>query len=113
MDGSKERVKQERVELIKKTESLGRFLGSEKYRSLTNEMQFWLCEQYRVMNEYERILTTRLAIWDGHSLSRYVPTAYCPKCRKVFADGEGLCDCGVSILTLPKYPCLRIDIEEG
>lgn len=68
-------------------------------------MRMLLHKQFRAMNEYYQILTRRLEIWDRPFLPKYVPTAYCPKCRKVFADGEGLCDCGV--------PLVRVAIVEG
>lgn len=113
MDGAKERVEQERDELDRKLKSLGAVLDSKKFWALSAEMRMLLHKQFRAMNEYHQILTRRLEIWDKPFLSRYVPKAYCPKCRKVFADGEGLCECFVNILPLPEYPCLRIDIEEG
>lgn len=105
MEGAKERVERERDELDSKLKNLGAVLDSKKFWALSAEMQMLLRKQFRAMNEYHQILTKRLEIWDRPALPKYAPTAYCPKCRKVFADGEGLCDCGV--------PLVRIDIEEG
>lgn len=105
MDGAKERVEQERDELDRKLKSLGAVLDSKKFCAFSAEMQMLLREQFRAMHVYHQILTRRLEIWDRPALPKYVPTAYCPKCRKVFADGEELCDCGV--------PLVRISIVEG
>lgn len=64
MDNAKSRVETELQELGEKMSKLVTFTCSEKFRTLTNEMQYLLCDQLRTMMEYSNILRRRLAIWD-------------------------------------------------
>lgn len=61
---AKERVEQELKELGEKMAKLVDFTCSEKFRSLSNEMQYLMCDQLRTMMEYSNILRRRLSIWD-------------------------------------------------
>jgi hypothetical protein len=64
MDDAKLRVEQELKELGEKMSKLVNFTCSEKFRNLTNEMQYLMCDQLRTMMEYGNILRRRLQIWD-------------------------------------------------
>ena len=64
MDDAKLRVEEELKELGEKMSKLVSFTCSEKFRTLTNEMQHLLCDQLRTMMEYSMILRRRLSIWD-------------------------------------------------
>ena len=64
MDDAKLRVEEELKELCDKMSKLVLFTGSEKYRQLTTEMQYLLCDQLRTMMDYGNILRRRLSIWD-------------------------------------------------
>lgn len=64
MDDAKLRVEEELKELGEKMSKLVSFTCSEKFRTLTSEMQYLLCDQLRTMMEYGNILRRRLAIWD-------------------------------------------------
>lgn len=64
MDDAKLRVEQELKELGEKMSKLVAFTCSEKFRTLTYEMQCLMCDQLRVMMEYSNILRRRLNCWD-------------------------------------------------
>ena len=61
---AKQRVEQELKELGEKMSKLVDFTCSEKFRTLSNEMQYLMCDQLRTMMEYSNILRRRLSIWD-------------------------------------------------
>lgn len=64
MDDAKQRVVNELNELSERTSKLVKFTLSEKFNELTNEMQYMMKDQVRVMLEYGDILRRRLNIWD-------------------------------------------------
>lgn len=61
---AKDRVKQELRELEEKLDKLAVFRGTDKYDSLSEQMQMLLVAQQSTMNTYIAILRMRLAIWE-------------------------------------------------
>ena len=77
MDEAKVRVEEELTELGNKMSKLVSFTCSDKFRKLTNEMQYLLCDQLRTMMEYSNILRRRLAIWDKTEEDLNLPKICC------------------------------------
>lgn len=64
MDEVKQRVIDELNELSERTSKLVKFILSEKFSSLSKDMQYLMQDQVRAMLEYGNILRRRLECWD-------------------------------------------------
>ena len=64
MDEARQRVIEELNEVSERISKLVKFTLSEKFSTLTDDMQYLMKDQLRVMLEYGSILRERLYIWD-------------------------------------------------
>ena len=64
MDEVKQRVIYELNELLKRTSKLVKFTLSEKFSSLSINMQCLMKEQIDIMLNYGDVLRRRLEVWD-------------------------------------------------
>ncbi len=62
MEAFIQRIVVELQQLDEKAEKLGEFVKSEKFHSLTPDMQSLMVEQYEVMKQYSVILGKRLEL---------------------------------------------------
>lgn len=77
MSDAKQRVEEELKELGEKMSKLVSFTCSDKFRTLSNEMQYLMCDQLRTMMEYSNILRRRLNIWDKTDVELNGPKCSC------------------------------------
>jgi hypothetical protein len=72
MDDAKKRVELELEELGEKISKLVKFMCSDKFPSLSEEMRYLMRDQIRTMMDYANILRNRLSIWDKRDTERKI-----------------------------------------
>lgn len=77
MDEVKQRVTDELNELSERTSKLVKFTLSEKFSSLSKNMQYLMQDQIRVMIEYVNILRRRLECWNMTDEQSENDSKYC------------------------------------